>query len=71
MYVCMCVCVCVYMCVCVCMYMCILEVCIYVYMGKNGNKADSMTMYRDEKTQGFQRIILYLKIFANIKRFGF
>ena len=30
-----------------------------------------MKMYRDEKTQGFQRMILFEEMFANIKHFGF
>ena len=27
--------------------------------------------YRDEKTPGFQRMILFVEIFANVKRFRF
>ena len=47
-----------YICVCVCVCVCVCE--------KDGNKSDSMKMYIDEKTQGFQWIILFVEIFANI-----
>ena len=30
-----------------------------------------MKLYRDEKTQGLQRMILFLEIFANVKYFSF
>ena len=30
-----------------------------------------MRMWSDEKTQGFQRKILFVEIFDNVKRFGF
>ena len=30
-----------------------------------------MKMYRDENTQGFKSMILFIEIFANVKRFGF
>ena len=35
------------------------------------SKSESMKMYGDEKTQGHQRMILFVKIFANVKCFGF
>ena len=28
-------------------------------------------MYRDEKTQGLQQMILFLELFVNVKRFSF
>ena len=44
-------------------------------MGKTGNKSDSMKLYWDKekttKTQNLQRIILFVELFANVKRFGF
>ena len=40
-------------------------------MLKTGNKSDCMKMYRDEKTQGLHRSILFVELFANVKRFGF
>ena len=30
-----------------------------------------MKMYGDKKTQGLQRMILFIELFANVKRFGF
>ena len=30
---------------------------VYIYMGKTGNRSDSMKMYKDGKTQGLQKII--------------
>ena len=30
-----------------------------------------MKIYRDEKTQGFLGMILFVDIFANVERFGF
>ena len=30
-----------------------------------------MKMYRDEKTLGLQRVILFIESFANVTRFGF
>ena len=39
-------------------------------MGKAGNKIDSMKMYRDKK-YSFQRVILFIELFANLKRFSF
>ena len=30
-----------------------------------------MKMYRDEKTQGLPEMILFVEIFANVKRLGF
>ena len=41
------------------------------YLEKTGNKFKSMKMYRDEKTQGLQGMILFVEISANIKHFGF
>ena len=40
-------------------------------MGKIENKFDSMKIFTNEKTQGFQRLILFVEIFAIVKRFGF
>ena len=44
------------MCVCVC-------VCVYIYI----YIYDSMKMYRNEKTKGLLKMILFVEIFANIK----
>ena len=30
-----------------------------------------MKMYRDEKTQGLLKMVLFIELFANIRRFGF
>ena len=30
-----------------------------------------MKIYRDEKTQGLQRMILLIELFSNVKHFGF
>ena len=50
----------------------------YYQEKKDGNKYDSIKMFEDEKTKqnktkkkGFQRLILFIEIFANGKRFGF
>ena len=40
-------------------------------MGKTGNKSNGMKMYRDEKAQGLQRMILFIEICTNVKHFGF
>ena len=40
---------------------------IYIYLGKTGNESDSMKMYRKEKTQGLQRMILFIELFASVK----
>ena len=39
-------------------------------MVENGDKSVSMKMWIDEKTQGLQRMILSIELFANDKRFG-
>ena len=37
---------------------------IYIYIEKkSGNKPNSMKMYRNEKTQGLKRMILFIEIF--------
>ena len=58
LYIYICVCVCVRAGMRVCIYIC---VCMCVFM----------KMYRDEKTHGLQRMILFIELFANVKRFGF
>ena len=40
-------------------------------MGKTGNKSGIIKMYRDKRTQGLQSLILFVEIFANVKRFIF
>ena len=45
--------------------------CVCVYLRKTGNKSDNMKIFRDEKTQGLKRMIEFVEIFANIKRFAF
>ena len=40
-------------------------------MEKTENKFDSMKRYVDEKAQGLQRMILFVEVFINVKRFGF
>ena len=45
-------------------------VCMY-NLGKTGTKSDSMKMFQDEKTQGLQKMILFVEIFVNIKHFSF
>ena len=56
------------MCVCVCVCVCERE---RERERENGNKSDCMKMYRNEKTQGFQRIMLFVEIFGYVKRFDF
>ena len=42
--------------------MAMLELHLYIYI--------YVKMYRDEKTQGLQRIILFVELFANVKLFS-
>ena len=44
---------------------------IYLSIGKTGNKSDCRRMYGDEKTQSLHRMILFIELFVNVKRFGF
>ena len=44
---------------------------LYIYIGKTGNKSDSMKMNKNEKTQGLERMILLIELFANVKCFNF
>ena len=49
-----------YVCVCVCIY-------IYIYIYKEKLEINPMKMYRDEKIQGIQRMILFVEILASVK----
>ena len=42
-----------------------------IYFGKTENKFGCMKRYKDEKTPGLLRMILFLEIFANVKGSGF
>ena len=45
---------------------------IYMYIyGITGKESEGMKMYRDEKVQGLQWIILFIESFSNVKRISF